>query len=926
MRLRKLLLALTMLSTIHAFGQKNGTLTGMLLDSTSTTSPVGYATIAIYKGTDSVISNYKLSDEKGVFRLTNLEINTIYRVVITAWQFKVYRKEISILESGGTIDMGKILLAPASNSVGEVEIRAERPPIIVRNDTIEFNAESFKTLPSAVAEDMLKKLPGVVVGADGELQHNGRAVSKVLVEGKEFFGGDKLVATKNLPANIIDKIQISDDPEAKRLDPDLLPANTPQIINLKLKRAIKQGAFGKLYAGGGLNDFFEAGGIMNVFRDTTQISVLAYGNNLSKPGFSISDIQKLGGFQRSGYNTMMVNSNGGFALDNISFGGSGTGIQKSSGAGANMNTLLKGGIKINAKYFYGRNHSMIEQLTNDNQTLGTGRLITNSTSNSLNTVNKHNLSTKIEWQIDSLTKIIINPNVVLTRSDYNNIFLKQNSDGANLPVGRSDIKSLRANNLDQLGFTSSYWQDFRKKGRSLNVSLWGNHNVTNEENFNQSASLFYNTNTSTSIDQLRNNMTGNSGLNLSANYSEPLSKKLTLSATMSANYINNENALATFFRNPASQAYDIVVPSLTETVIQEGIKTTTRLRTRWAITKDLSVQPSLVLNTIDLNNTFTSFAGFSQTYRFVFPSVNVRYKAFSFDYTPSFEEPSVQYIQPVTNNTDPLFIQKGNAFLKPAKTQWLSGNVYKYDVKRSMNYNFNIYGSTKSNGVIQSREIDAQGVQTSTPINADDIYDLSMGANISKDFKNTQRQISLSTGFWTSMNSAPVEVNKIRSRVVTTYFNPRVGIRVNLNDKIEFTESFNLNINSARYDDPFFKNRKLVSKGSETELIIRYPKKLVFETNFRLQINDQKIANYSQTIKLWNAGLTYLFMKNDRAQLKLSVNDILQNGKQRFVYINENLIRDTQTNNIGRYGLLTFTYNIQNFGGKVGGKERFFGF
>src|SRR5262249_13841544 len=143
---------------------------------------------------------------------------------------------------------------------------------------------------------------------------NGRKVNRMLVEGKEFFGSDPKIASKNLPADLIDKVQVTDDKEELQRNPDLTPGEVGQVINLKLKKAIKQGWFGKLYAGAGTNDRFEGGGIVNMFRDTLQVSLLGYTNNLSRSGFSIQDVLNIGGFSRNNIGAIGINSDGGFSI------------------------------------------------------------------------------------------------------------------------------------------------------------------------------------------------------------------------------------------------------------------------------------------------------------------------------------------------------------------------------------------------------------------------------------------------------------------------------------------------------------------------------------------------------------------------------------------------------------------------------------
>ena len=925
--MRKLIILIVLLSISKSiFAQKNGSISGTLLDSGNHKITLNYATVSVYKAGDSMLTNYKLSDDKGIFKITNLPVGVKYKIVVTAWQYNNYRKEVELTSEKPVVDLGQLYLNTKSNDLEEVNIVSERPPVLVRKDTIEFNAESFKTLPSAVVEDLLKKLPGVAVAADGSIQVNGKAVSKILVDGKEFFGGDQQIATKNLPANIIDKIQVVDDKEATRRDPDILAGNIPQVINLKLKKAIKKGAFGKLYGGAGLKELYEAGGIMNFFRDTTQVSILAYGNNVNKPGFSIGDVARIGGFSRSGINSISIQQDGRFELNNISFGGSSSGIQKSAGAGANFNTLTKGGLKINGKYFYGQNDNLLNMLIAADQTLGSEKLITNNENNSRNKSFNHNIGARAEWKIDSLTELTLEPTVTINQ--IRNLLSQQISsrNGINQILNNTKSNSTtRGDNTEYL-LVANLWKDFKKAGRSFNTSINLTKRVNLNDEFNNSNSNYFFPVSGTAIDQLRNNNIRNQSAYFSANYSEPISKKLSFNIVSNGNYIDNDNALYTFYKNPLNQAYDIGIANLSETVSQSGFKSLTRASLKWKATKNLNIQPGLVWNTIDLNNQFINYPSFEQHFQFFAPSLTIRYKDLNVSYSPSFQEPDVRYIQPVANNTNPLFVQNGNAALRPSRTYRVLVNLYKYDTKRSLNFSANASGSRMDDGIVMSRIISNEGVQVSTPINVSGIWTFNGNGNISKDFKNAKKQFTIGTGFSTNYTRNIVLVNNVNSYAKIFSLIPSINSRINLNDKFELGERYSLSINNSRYENSFYRNLNYQIHTSETDLVLRLPKKIVWESNYRIQYNTQKTAGYDNSVQLWNAGVTYLFMKNDRAQLKFSVNDILNANIRRSVNISGNTITDTQYNNLGRYGMLTFTYNIQNFGGKVGGRETFFRF
>lgn len=925
--MKKLLFSVFLISIIFKVHAQQGSIRGVLLDSASQQRTLNFATVSLYKVGDSILSTYKLSDDKGQFKVPNLAIGVPYRMVVTAWQYNVFRKEFILSKEQPDIDMGKLLLTQATNKLNEVVIMAERPPILVRKDTIEFNAESFKTLPSAVVEDLLKKLPGVSVGTDGTIEVNGKPVSKILVDGKEFFGGDQQIATKNLPANIIDKVQLTDDPEARRRDPDIVAGNVPQVINLKLKKSIKSGAFGKLYAGGGLKELFEAGGIMNFFRDTTQVSILGYGNNINKPGFNMSDIMRIGGFSRAGVNSMMVSSDGGFALNGISFGGSMSGgIQQSAGAGANFNTLTKKGTKINGKYFLGYTDTFLDQLTDVEQTLGNNKLFTHSTSQQTNRSYSHNLGARIESKLDSLTTLTIEPGISKGIADNKGMMQTNSADGSKNAVNNGRNLSRLKGNDTQYSLSSNLWKDFKKAGRSVNFSL----NLTKRDNLTDSYNIaennYFNPASGSLLDQLRDNNIHTFNLNFNGNYNEPLSKSLSFNLATNSNYLDNENALVTFYKNPANQAYDIAIPSLSETVLQSGYKTNNRLSIRWKVNKDFNIQPGMVFNTIDLNNHFENNTNFEQHFSFFAPQLTIRYKDLNLSYTPSFREPDIRYIQPVANNTNPLYIQNGNPGLRPSKTHQINLNIYKYDTKRTLSYNAYLGGSIQNDGVVMSRVVGSNGVQTSTPVNEDGIWQFHANGNLSKDFKNSKRQFTVNTGFWSNYNRGFVIVNGVNSYTHNLTFGPRVGGRINLNDKIEFNESYSVTFGKSSYSDPFFSDIRYRTHSSDSELIIRLPKRVVWETTYRLQYNTQMEAGMNNNYQVWNVAATLLFMKNDRLQLKCAFNDILNASARRYLSISENTLRDFSTNYLGRFGMVTLTYNIQNFGGKVGGRETMFRF
>jgi hypothetical protein len=233
---------------------------------------------------------------------------------------------------------------------------------------------------------------------------NERKVNRLLVDGKDFFGSDPRMATRNLPANIIDKVQVLDDKDEAELHPDKLPIDLGQVINLKLKKSIKKGWFGKTYAGAGTEDKYEAGAIVNLFRDTFQVSLIGFSNNVDRAGFRLDDIRTLAGFDRSGLDNYTISERG-LNVNGISFGGQGEGISKTSGAGINLNHVLKNGLTLNTQYFFGRSVNDIAELYNQQQFLGDSVINIRSRRNEVRASNSHRIGLGLKGKLNETSRI-----------------------------------------------------------------------------------------------------------------------------------------------------------------------------------------------------------------------------------------------------------------------------------------------------------------------------------------------------------------------------------------------------------------------------------------------------------------------------------------------------------------------------------------
>src|SRR5438552_1799981 len=339
------------------FAQKNGSVKGVAFDTISK-QPIVAATITILEKKDSSLVSFTITDNAEQFELKGIP-NGEYRLLITHVGYHNSNTFFAITDENKNADLGNIIMNDINKVLKEVVITDEAPPVTLINDTIQYNAGSFKTQPNANVEQLLKKLPGVKVEKDGTIKAQGEKVNRVLVDGKEFFGNDPKMASKNLPADAVDKVQVYDKQSDQAQLTGFDDGNYEKTINLKLKKDKKKGMFGKVNAGGGTNERYEAKFNLNSFKGARQFSAIGMGNNTNAEGFSFMDILNFTGELAR----MQRGSNGGNININISnddaaaMGAGGcrnSGINTVWGGGLNYNNIIGSKTDFQSNYFYNR--------------------------------------------------------------------------------------------------------------------------------------------------------------------------------------------------------------------------------------------------------------------------------------------------------------------------------------------------------------------------------------------------------------------------------------------------------------------------------------------------------------------------------------------------------------------------------------------
>lgn len=909
-----------------------GSIKGKLTDTTGK-NVLSFATVTVFKANDTTLVTYRLSNPEGEFKVPGLPLNVPLRAVISYSGYDAFRKDFT-LNNETPIDFGAIKMLPSSKSLEEVLVVAERPPVMVKKDTIEFNASSFKTLPTALVEDLLKKMPGIEIDADGNITANGKKVNRILVDGKAFFGDDPKMATRNLPANVIDKVQVTQDKdEANRnIDGDL--TNIGQVINLTLKKGVKKGWFGKLYGGGGTEDRYEVGGIANIYRDTLQLSVLAFSNNVNKSGFSFKEVQDLGGFGRSGFNSVMVmsrNGQTGFAVNGISFGGLDAGVSRSTGAGFNLNHAPNKRNSLFLQYFFGNTNNLIQQLNNTQQFINDTTINTRTNTNNNREVYTHNVSAGANLKPDTLTDINF-------RLAYSYATTAENiAATVNATSNKNGLLSTGNGNQNNNVFTNTYSHNLfltrrfhAKKGRVLNFSNYVNYNGSLRRYITESVNNYYVPVYSEEIfDQLRRQNIPTLSVNTNLSFAEPLSKKLTFRFNNSHAYLQDQQDINIYYKNPADYKYELLDYQQSSGFTRKQNRYTSYLGLTYKLKKvtfsaGMSGLWQNIHNEYQKISTPINFNLFN-----VLPSASFQYKQLSASYSMNVNAPSINYLIPVPDSTNPFYIHYGNPYLRPSTQHNIYISNFNFFQGTGASYNFYANANIINNDVVLSRTVAANGVQSDIPVNANGSINFYMGAGFGKEYKNKQNFIfSFRFSPNINYNRRKLIVNGNQSIAQTFGWGPGFNLGLNWNDKVEFRPTYSPSFNQTTYSDPAFTNIKAITHYMEGELVVRLPKKLVWESNIAYRYTNQVAPGLPKTMVLWNAAVTLLMFKGDVGLLKLSVYDILNRNNGYYRTTSQNQIIDQQTNVLKRFGELSFTYNIRNMGApkKIGGRDRLFMF
>ncbi|MEP6683493.1 MAG: outer membrane beta-barrel protein [Parafilimonas sp.] len=910
------------------FSQNTGSIKGILRDSTEHKT-LKSATISILHS-DSSAATQALSANDGTFNITNIPSgNYILKISYTGYENRF--SNFTIDTSNTSLDAGIIYMQQQSHQLAEVVVQT--PPIIIKKDTIEFNAGSFATKPNGTAEDLLQKLPGVDVDKNGNIKAQGETVQRVLVNGKRFFGDDPKMATQNLPADVIDKIQVFDDQSDQSQFTGFDDGNRVKTVNIITKK--NAGAFGKFIGGAGNKSLYDVAANLSSFKGNQQISFVGQINNTNKQNFTAQDIfgssggGRGGGFGGGGKGSYGGGNGGGGGsrgggqmqqLQSLNSNTNNNGIITTAAAGLNYRNQWGKNTNAYGSYFYNNLLTSKDQQTlTENFVPGDSSIFNNQNQSSVRRVINQRLNFNIETQFDSLNSLIIRPNVSYQQTNNSSNAITKTTQGKNIALNNSDATADSYNkgyngNIDLL-----YRHRFLKKGRTFSLDVNGSGNSNNGNGDNFSVTDFFNNgiDSANTINQHYTSTTKGQGISTTAEYTEPVGQHSQLELDYNYNYNKNTADKITYDYDSATQKFTSVDSLLTNNYQNTYSSNRVTLNYRIQSNKlNISFGNGIQFGNLSSIND-TKNISLTQHYTNMYPSANFTYRFnrtsnLRFNYSGRTNQPNVTQLQPVIDNSDPLNVVVGNPDLKQSFTQSFRALYNSFN-----NVNFTHIFATINASVVNNSIVSAvitnplTGADTIRYANLNGAYNISAFFNYGFQLKKPKSNLNFTTNF--TDNRSVSLINNLINYTQNYTMGETVKFTTNLKQNFDMNFSATPTYNIAKYSVQPTQNQNYFSQLLDVDATYYTKSGWLLNANFDYTAYSGRADGYNTSVPLLNVALAKQFLKKKQAEFRLSVYDLLNQNVSIVRNVTENYIQDVQTKVLTRYVLLTFTYNLKNF-------------
>lgn len=888
------------LFTSYAFAQDKISLKGKIQDQIQL--PLVDASIIIGNTADSLQIASTYSDENGNFNIDiPIQDKPVY-VIIEDPIEGIYKKSFEKLTT--PYDFGTVELSIQRYELKEVLLTVD--PVVVKNDTIEYNASSYAVKPNANLEALLRELPGVDVDDDGKITVNGKEVNEILIDGEPFFGTDGKVALENIPADIIKKVQVSDFKTRNEKFSGERSRSDKSSINVTLKEDKKQGYMAEATVGYGTDNRYEANLMANYFKGNKKFSLIGSSNDIASTG--------------------LANGAGSFGRGRMGRRG-GNGITNSSNIGFNYNDKLNEKLSVGANYNFNHTYNKNENYTRQENLLPDNIYTTESNSLSKSENFAHNFGGTLEWN-NNLTKIFFAPkythtvNNASTLSDSKSIDENGQLRNESLANNRNESKS------DNIGSEITLYQGFKDKSY-LNATADLSFAQSKQNNRINSSTVFYNSNNPDDIrNQLENNNSKNNNFNFDLNYTRPISDSLKLAVGSRYNYNFIENDEITW-------DYDEITGQF---VTQNDLFTRFTETNLNKITPyaELQLTKNKISGTLKAGTDFYNQRNFglyrgnnyNLTVQETLPMIeaNIRYKLgnnnLSFNYRYNTSLASTNQLLAIENLSNPLNIFVGNPDLDPNRAHRLSLNFSNFDRKTKQGFNVNLGYNYNESSIVNYSSVDENLITRSTYTNIEGNYNVNAGFFYSKQLSKVGNKLNLNAGVQTSYARQQAYRN---SRLYTAYnssISPNVRLTYKWNEYLTLSPSYNLRFSNSNYENYTIDQQSNTVHNFSLRTITTWPKNLTWTNEFSYNNNSRMAAGFKRDFFLWNMQMMYSFF-NNKLEAGVKVYDLLNQNNSYTRTISDEYIRDERNSILTRFVMFSVTFNLNQFGGKSNNNQNF---
>jgi len=854
---------------------------------------------------DSTLVNFTRSNQQGVFNAIKVPVDT-YLVILSHPAFSDKTYLIVPSEKDTAFTFKNVVLPPKTVVLNEVEIIAYKDKSYYKGDTLVFTADSFKTAPNATVEDLLKKLPGVRVDSKGKITIQGKEVDQVLVDGDEFFGSDPTVATRNLNASSIENVQVYDKKNENTTEGQ---NETLKIVNLKMKEDAKKGYFGKVSGATDFTKFYENELLANKFKGGVKMSVFGIVANTPKQAFDWNETDRYG---LSNEQPWSYNEETGTWSNNNN---SGKGIPQTIKTGFYFNDKISKNTKINTDYTFNQNQLQSGTETNTQFFLEDTTYTNRQTISKTSKNQTHNFNFRLVQKLDSLTELTVVPKLKYSVLENAAKQTDQFISGENEITRETNITNTNRTEASDANILLRLNRNFMKKDRSLSLSYQPLYNKSDNVTWLSTGFKYYkNQLPDSSSSQKRTQSIDKTEHNATVIYTEPFGKKFKTELNYNFGYNENNNNRQTY--TYGGQAYDIFNPVLSNNFANKRMINRGGVKLIYEVKKYKISLGSNLRNVHQENLNLTTGQKLSLDVNNILPLASFNYRInqgsnLQVYYNTSSQQPDLQQMQPVIDNTDPNRITIGNPNLKPTFGNNVSLNYYFYKGISDINFYSGFNGGTVSRQISYATSYDSLGKAVSQPVNINGNYNSSF--YLGGGFPVFKRFMKIYYSLNGEHNNSVSLVNGVRNVSQNTGLTPGLQFEKNIPDRLYIMIGGNYTYSIPKSNISIRSNQPYYSYSLEGNLTIKFPQKISLTAEGNYTNNGNRTPGYNISYFILNGSLNKIFFKNETLILSLMANDILNQNISNQRFISSNQIVDTKTQIIKRYFLLklVFKFNSQ---------------